>query len=153
MVRLVVTTNCRYDATILKLHYKLFDANCDGEVDLEEWVVGVAELEQSTLHERLTVMFEAYDTNGDRHLDMTELVHFCSRTATGLYDSVQMAEQVWPMAKPSCRPVAAVNGCWAGDGTQQVMAILDDNNSGRVSMTEFQEVCSPLQPELAIPLP
>ena len=53
--------------------FATFDANNDGTIDFDEFLLAIAATSQGDLDDRLEVAFEMYDVSGDGQIDQKEL--------------------------------------------------------------------------------
>ncbi|CAF1552759.1 unnamed protein product [Adineta steineri] len=67
-----------------KYAFNTFDANNDGTIDFDEFLLAIAATSQGDLDDRLEVAFEMYDVSGDGQIDQKELANLIS----AMYDLV-----------------------------------------------------------------
>ncbi|CAF4854772.1 unnamed protein product, partial [Rotaria socialis] len=56
-----------------KYAFATFDANNDGTIDFDEFLLAIAATSQGDVNDRLEVAFEMYDASGDGQIDQKEL--------------------------------------------------------------------------------
>ncbi|CAF1153606.1 unnamed protein product [Rotaria sp. Silwood1] len=67
-----------------KYAFNTFDANGDGHIDFEEFLLAISATSQGKLDDRLAVAFDMYDISGDGEIDQGEL----TKLITAMYDLV-----------------------------------------------------------------
>ncbi|CAF2623028.1 unnamed protein product [Rotaria sp. Silwood2] len=67
-----------------KYAFNTFDANSDGSIDFEEFLLAISATSQGRLDDRLAVAFDMYDISGDGEIDQAEL----TKLITAMYDLV-----------------------------------------------------------------
>ncbi|CAF1604096.1 unnamed protein product [Rotaria magnacalcarata] len=67
-----------------KYAFSTFDANNDGTIDFDEFLLAIAATSQGDINDRLEVAFEMYDVSGDGQIDQKELANLIS----AMYDLV-----------------------------------------------------------------
>ena len=72
-----------------KYAFSTFDANNDGTIDFDEFLLAIAATSQGDLDDRLEVAFEMYDVSGDGQIDQKELTNLIA----AMYDLVGEADR------------------------------------------------------------
>jgi len=67
-----------------KFAFDTFDANHDGTIDFEEFLIAISATSQGSLDDRLGVAFDMYDISNDGQIDQKELTNMIS----AMYDLV-----------------------------------------------------------------
>ena len=57
----------------IRYAFATFDANNDGTIDFDEFLLAIAATSQGNVDDRLEVAFEMYDVSGDGQIDQKEL--------------------------------------------------------------------------------
>ncbi|CAF0966075.1 unnamed protein product [Adineta steineri] len=65
-----------------KFAFQTFDANNDGSIDFDEFLLAIAATSQGSLDDRLGLAFEMYDISNDGQIDQKEL----TKLITAMYD-------------------------------------------------------------------
>ncbi|CAF1276623.1 unnamed protein product [Adineta ricciae] len=72
-----------------KYAFDTFDANHDGSIDFEEFLLAITATSQGDLNDRLEVAFDLYDISNDNQIDQKEL----ATLITAMYDLVGDADR------------------------------------------------------------
>jgi Ca2+-binding EF-hand superfamily protein len=102
------------DENLLERLYSVFDANDSDSIDFNEFCLGLTRLLKGTVNEKLELLFQMYDKNGDGTIGLTELLDVVSETDEILKSEAQFASQI--------------------------MHSLDVDGDGSISQSEFVQV-------------
>lgn len=109
------------DPLLIEQNFNAFDADKDGKIDFREFACGLSVILKGTPEERLRLMFNSYDLNGDGYLTPDELLHLMKTSqTTGGEQSGLTDEDLRTMV-------------------YKVLAAFDTNKDGRLSWEEFQQ--------------
>ncbi|CAF2191904.1 unnamed protein product [Rotaria magnacalcarata] len=75
--------------TFCKFAFDTFDANHDGSIDFEEFLLAISATSSGNLDDRLGVAFDMYDISNDGNIDQAEL----SKMIAAMYDLVGQADR------------------------------------------------------------
>ena len=78
----------------LERMYGVFDADGSGSIDFQEFCMGLTRLLKGSADEKLQLLFELYDKNGDGTIGLTELLDIVSETDKTLASEAQFAAQI-----------------------------------------------------------
>ena len=82
------------ESSMLERMYKVFDADSSGSIDFTEFCTGLTRLLKGTANEKLSLLFELYDKNGDGTIGLTELLDVVSESDQTLASEAQFAAQI-----------------------------------------------------------
>jgi hypothetical protein len=69
----------------IRYAFATFDANNDGTIDFDEFLLAIAATSQGDLDDRLEVAFEMYDVSGDGQIDQKELSNMIAAMVKDLF--------------------------------------------------------------------
>ena len=82
------------DKRLVSILFEQFDSNQDGQLDIEEFAVGMGRSVNATAEEQVRLLFAVYDKDNDKTLRVPEITRFCEHFSADLFEAVAMAEQI-----------------------------------------------------------
>ncbi|CAF1160589.1 unnamed protein product [Adineta ricciae] len=118
-----------------KFAFDTFDANNDGSIDFEEFLLAISATSQGDIDDRLAVAFDMYDISDDGQIDQKEL----TKLLTAMYDLVGETDRKGDK-DPKHR-------------AQEIIAKLDVSGDKKLSKQEFIAGCKndPVIRKLLVP--
>ena len=82
------------NSSLLERLYSVFDADNSDSIDFNEFCLGLTRLLKGTADEKLKLLFQLYDKNGDGTIGLTELIDVVSESDETLKSEAQFATQI-----------------------------------------------------------
>ncbi|XP_078588872.1 Kv channel-interacting protein 4-like isoform X2 [Branchiostoma floridae x Branchiostoma japonicum] len=105
--------------------FNVFDADHNGTISFEEFVIGLSVLSRGSLNEKLMWAFKLYDINGDGYITKEEML--------------DIVKAIYDMMGKYADPPISENA--PGDHVERVFQKMDKNRDGVVTIDEFMETC------------
>ncbi|KAK2508518.1 hypothetical protein MC885_021793 [Smutsia gigantea] len=116
---------CLYATTYAHFLFNAFDADGNGAIHFEDFVVGLSILLRGTVHEKLKWAFNLYDINKDGYITKEEMLAIMK----SIYD--MMGRHTYPILREDA-PLEHV---------ERFFQKMDRNQDGVVTIDEFLETC------------
>ncbi|CAH1256735.1 KCNIP3 [Branchiostoma lanceolatum] len=104
--------------------FNVFDADHNGTISFEEFVIGLSVLSRGSLNEKLMWAFKLYDINGDGYITK---------------EMLDIVKAIYDMMGKYADPPISENA--PGDHVERVFQKMDKNRDGVVTIDEFMETC------------
>jgi len=151
------------DPEIEEFHYEkimaMFDSNGDGEISLDEMVVGMSVLSSGTRAEKAELIFNIIDTNGDGTIDFKEMIElqrlsmkaFRAGFIVGFRYGSKELEVKYGITRPKLEELTVkLANCFESEeivqiGAKLCMKYADANGDGTVTKEEYIKYYSDLE--------